>query len=68
MFKIFNHIIFFLNITFIISSEFLIYFIFSDYLSFVNRITNRLASVNILYVKIFQALSLIHISEPTRPY
>jgi predicted unusual protein kinase regulating ubiquinone biosynthesis (AarF/ABC1/UbiB family) len=52
-----KQIIFFINIGFIISYETLFYIIFNDYISFIHRITNKLASINILYVKIFQAVA-----------
>ena len=48
---------FFCNIGFILSSETLIYLIFGNYLNFINRLTTRLSSINILYVKIFQAIA-----------
>jgi predicted unusual protein kinase regulating ubiquinone biosynthesis (AarF/ABC1/UbiB family) len=38
--------------------EYCIYFFYNDYSSFIDKLTNRLASVNILYIKIFQAIAL----------
>ena len=38
--------------------EGLFYFINRDYSSFINRLTDQLAKINILYVKIFQAIAL----------
>jgi len=38
--------------------ERLYYFIYNDYPSFINRLTHQLAKINILYVKIFQAIAL----------
>ena len=42
----------------IICAETLIYFIFKDYSSFIERLTKKLSSINILYVKVFQAIAL----------
>jgi len=56
--RIFKEIIFFTKAFFIISTELLLYGLFKDYSSFIERITNRLASINILYVKVFQAFAL----------
>jgi len=53
-----DSIIFLLHTTFIISSELLIYALFHDYSLFIDRLTMRLASINILCVKIFQAFAL----------
>ena len=43
---------------FIIFSELLIYTFYRDKLSFIDRLTQRLAKINILYVKVFQAFAL----------
>jgi predicted unusual protein kinase regulating ubiquinone biosynthesis (AarF/ABC1/UbiB family) len=56
--RIFKEILFIINAFFIISSELFIYLIFGNYSNFIDRITNRLASINILYVKVFQAFAL----------
>jgi ubiquinone biosynthesis protein len=59
MFKnIIKNILFLLNAAFIFGSEYLIYYIYNDYSSFIDRLTMRLASLNILYVKVFQAFAL----------
>ena len=59
MFKnILKNILFLLNAVFIFGSEYLIYYIYNDYSSFIDRLTMRLASLNILYVKVFQAFAL----------
>lgn len=51
-------IIFLLNAGFIIGTELLLYCIFRNYSVFIERLTMRLASINILYVKVFQAFAL----------
>lgn len=51
-------IIFLLHAFLIIGTELLIYPLFCDYSFFIDRLTIRLASINILYVKIFQAFAL----------
>ena len=56
-FNFFKEIVFIFKVLYIISSEVIYYVIFRDYLNFIDNITHRLASVNILYVKIFQALA-----------
>jgi len=43
---------------FIIFSELLIYVFYRDKLTFIDRLTQRLAKINILYVKVFQAFAL----------
>ena len=53
-----KHLIFLFNTFYILSSESLLYCVFRDYSSFIDRITSKLAKVNILYVKIFQAVAL----------
>ena len=50
--------IFITNVFFIISSELILFGIFRNYSSFIDGITSRLASINILYVKVFQAIAL----------
>lgn len=49
---------FLFNVVFIVSSECAMYCIFRDYPRFIDGITQRLAQINILYVKIFQAIAL----------
>lgn len=51
-------IIFLFNVLFIFLSELLIYSLFQDYYFFIDRLSLRLSSINILYVKIFQAFAL----------
>lgn len=50
--------IFLFRVLFIFGTEIMIYGLFRDYSSFIDRLTMRLASINILYVKIFQAFAL----------
>jgi predicted unusual protein kinase regulating ubiquinone biosynthesis (AarF/ABC1/UbiB family) len=57
-YKFLKQAIFLLKLYFIISSEVFIYLFLFDYYYFIERITNRLASINILYVKVFQAIAL----------
>jgi len=56
--KIFWHIVFLTNLFYIFGSEAILYCIFRDYNSSIDCITQRLASLNILYVKLFQAVAL----------
>lgn len=59
MFKnLLKNILFLLNVTFIFGTEFLMYGLLLDYSLFIDRLTMRLASINILYVKVFQAFAL----------
>ena len=51
-------IIFLINAFFIFATEGLIYALLQDYPLFIDRLSMRLASINILYVKIFQAFAL----------
>jgi predicted unusual protein kinase regulating ubiquinone biosynthesis (AarF/ABC1/UbiB family) len=53
-----KNILFLLNVGFIFGTEYLIYCVFNDYSFFIDRLTMRLASINILYVKVFQAFAL----------
>lgn len=53
-----KNIIFMLKIFFVLITELSIYFVFNDFVSFIERLTNKLASINILYVKFFQAIAL----------
>lgn len=57
IFNFFKEIVFIFKVLYIIGSEVIYYVIFRDYLNFIDNITHRLASVNILYVKIFQAIA-----------
>lgn len=54
----FKEIFFLFNACIIIFTELLIYAVFRNKLLFVDRITKKLANINILYVKIFQAFAL----------
>jgi len=57
--NILKNILFLLNVGFIFVTEYLFYYIFkNDYSFFIDRLTTRLASINILYVKVFQAFAL----------
>ena len=58
IFKTIRNILFLFNASWIILSELALYGIFKNYISFIDRITYKLASINILYVKIFQAFAL----------
>jgi ubiquinone biosynthesis protein len=53
-----KNILFVLNAGFIFGTEYLLYCVFNDYSFFIDRLTMRLASINILYVKVFQAFAL----------
>jgi len=54
----YKELLFLFNAFIIIFTELLIYAFFKDKLSFIDRITKKLADINILYVKIFQAFAL----------
>lgn len=54
----YKEIIFLLNAFAIIFIELLLFAIYRDKLYFIDRITHRLAKINILYVKVFQAFAL----------
>lgn len=54
----FKRILFLANVFFVFFSEFLLYGFFQDYSFLIDRLTIRLADINILYVKIFQAFAL----------
>lgn len=63
MFNIFNcnllrNIIFLANVFVVFFTEYIYFLFFKDYMCCINRLTTRLASLNILYVKIFQAFAL----------
>ena len=49
---------FLFNVASIVCSECAMYCIFRDYAQFIHGITHRLAQINILYVKVFQAIAL----------
>lgn len=53
-----RQIIFLFNASWIILSELFIYCLFKNYSTFVDNLTTKLAKINILYVKVFQAFAL----------
>ena len=54
----YKQILFLIEAFSIICAEAFMYFIFKDYSSFIERLTKKLSSINILYVKVFQAIAL----------
>lgn len=54
----FKNILFVLHAFFIIMFELFLFGLFRDYSSFIDRLTGKLANINILYVKMFQAFAL----------
>lgn len=56
--KFIKQVFFIINMFYIIFSELTIYWVYKNYKNFIHRITNRLACINILYVKLFQAVAL----------
>ena len=58
MYNILKEIFFIVKLVYIISSECFLYFIYKDYSHFIDNLTYRLASINVLCVKIFQAIAL----------
>jgi predicted unusual protein kinase regulating ubiquinone biosynthesis (AarF/ABC1/UbiB family) len=58
MIKMLKNIFFLINASWIILSELFLYGVFNDFDSFVDRITHKLAHINIVYVKMFQAFAL----------
>ena len=57
IFSFLSEFCFIVNVLFIISSELFFYCIYKDFHYFITRISHRLASINILYVKVFQAIA-----------
>lgn len=57
-FKTIKAILFLLNVLYIFGEEIMVYVIFNDFSSFIDRLTMRLSGINILYVKVFQAFAL----------
>lgn len=53
-----KNVFFLFHASWIIFSELMLYMTFTSYMLFIDRLTSRLASINILYVKIFQAFAL----------
>jgi len=58
MIKTLKNLFFLINASWIILSELFLYKVFNDFDSFIDRITHKLAHINILYVKMFQAFAL----------
>jgi predicted unusual protein kinase regulating ubiquinone biosynthesis (AarF/ABC1/UbiB family) len=56
--NIFKNLYLTLQLCFIFLYEYIIYYFKSDSITFIDRLTKRLARINILYVKIFQACAL----------
>jgi predicted unusual protein kinase regulating ubiquinone biosynthesis (AarF/ABC1/UbiB family) len=56
--KIIKEILFIFKAFYIISAELIKYAIFRDFSYFIDNLATRLASINILYVKMFQAIAL----------
>ena len=54
----FKRMKFLLNFFYVVSLEFIFYCIYRDYYNFIGDLTHGLASINILYVKVFQAIAL----------
>lgn len=54
----FKNIVFILKAFWIIMFELFLFGLFRDYSSFIDRLTGKLANINILYVKMFQAFAL----------
>ena len=52
-----KEIIFIIKILYIFISEIILYYFFGDYSCLIERLSYRLAAVNILYVKLFQAIA-----------
>ena len=58
MYKVLKQIFFILNVFFIFIFEVSKFTVFKDYYNFIENLTQKLASINILYVKVFQAIAL----------
>lgn len=58
MYKVFKQILFISNVIFIFIFEVSKFTVFKDYYNFIENLTEKLAAINILYVKIFQAIAL----------
>ena len=56
--KTIQNIFFLLHASWIILFELFLYGLFKNYESFIDRLTHKLAAINILYVKMFQAFAL----------
>jgi predicted unusual protein kinase regulating ubiquinone biosynthesis (AarF/ABC1/UbiB family) len=58
LFKTVQNLLFIIQTGWIIISEFCLYLYYRNYQEYIKRLAKRLASVNILYVKIFQSIAL----------
>ena len=58
MYKVFKQILFISNVIFIFIFEVSKFTVFKDYYNFIENLTEKLAAINILYVKVFQAIAL----------
>ena len=58
MSNIIKQVFFLFHVSWIILGELLLYLVVQNYSSFIDRITSRLAAINILYVKLFQSVAL----------
>ena len=56
--KLFRNVLFLIQTSWICFTEIPLYFFTKNYDLFIKRFTKRLASINILYVKVFQSLAL----------
>jgi predicted unusual protein kinase regulating ubiquinone biosynthesis (AarF/ABC1/UbiB family) len=56
--KLLRNVLFLVQTSWICFTEVLLYFLTRNYDLFIKRFTKRLASINILYVKVFQSLAL----------
>lgn len=57
MYIFLSRILFLLRVFYVISTELTVYFIYKDYYYFIKRLVHELASINILYVKVFQSIA-----------
>ena len=58
MYKVLKQFIFLWNVFFIFIFEVSKFTVFKDYYNFIENLTQKLASINILYVKVFQSIAL----------
>lgn len=58
MMTLVKNIYFLFNVLFIILYEAVLYWVFNNFESFIERLTKKLSKINILYVKMFQAFAL----------
>jgi predicted unusual protein kinase regulating ubiquinone biosynthesis (AarF/ABC1/UbiB family) len=57
IYKIFNYILFLTKLSFILSTETLRYYFLQNFTEYIDRLSIKLSSINILYVKLFQAIA-----------